>query len=57
MKDKKLHLHVMRHNIIEAQHWYVLSEDGGVLGRYNHFEDAWEYAKSIAYVKNIEFFD
>lgn len=57
MKDKTLHLTISRYDIIGAQHWYVMSLDCSIHRKYDVFNDAWEYAKSIAYVKNIEVFD
>jgi len=56
MKDKKLHLMIMRFNLIGAPHWYVTSDDRDhcrIQKKFNEFSDAWNYAKSIAYVKNI----
>ena len=58
MKDKDLLIYISHFPTLHHTHWYVKDEScGRVLRKYTRFEDAWEYAKSIAYVKNIEVFD
>jgi len=55
MKDKNLHLTIMRYSMIEAIHWYVISSDDyKVHKKFNHFDDAKKYALTKTYKKNIE---
>ncbi len=61
MKDKNLRLKLMQYALPGRRHWYVfpacLPYPKGISRVFGKYKDAWEYAKSIAHVKNIEVFD
>ena len=58
MKDKALRLSLFKYALTSARHWYIVPDLATPMPdrakkRFNHFKDAWEYAKSIAYTRNI----
>jgi hypothetical protein len=40
--------------MIGAPHWYVISVDGTIHEKFNHFEDALSYAKGLVPEEEIE---